>query len=175
MTSAVGTLSRGEQLTMDRGVVTMSADVREELPIAEENGDEAVWIITDRDGVRHEINGMFLGMGSTHRPYHKGHPDTAWAPRGVHCSTCRWTELRIFRGLDRRLFVIRCGASDVPGERDLVTVAEVEAPFELVESLAVLDRDSRMPSLPMPARRALSQAASHDAGIRDAYINSPVT
>jgi hypothetical protein len=175
MSGAVGTLSREDQLTMDRGVMTMSADVREELPIAEEHGDEAVWIILDRNGARHEIDGMFLGMGSSHRPYHKGHQGAEWAPPRVHCSTCRWTELRIFRSRDDRLYVVNCGASDVPGERDFITVTEVGAPFELVETLTVTDRGSDRPMLPMPARRALAQAASHDAGLRDAYINSPVT
>jgi hypothetical protein len=150
-------------------------DVREDLPVPDEHGETAVWIIKDRDGDVHRVEGTFLGMGSSHRPYHKGHPDTEWAPRRVHCSTCRWTELRLFKARDGQLVVVNCGASDVPGERDLVRVSRVETPFELVESLTTTDRTTQQTVLPMPARRALAQAASHDPEVRDAYINSPVT
>lgn len=151
------------------------SDIRHELPDADEHGDKATWVIADRDGAVHTIEGMFLGMGSSFRPEHKGHPDTDWAPRGTHCSTCRWTELRIFRSSDGRLYVVNCGASDVPEERDLVRVSFVETPFELVESLTTVDRRTRQTVLPMPARRALAAATSHDPQVRDAYINSPVT
>lgn len=150
-------------------------DVRQELPEPEDHGDEALWRIRDRDGKVHSIDGQFLGMGTTNRPHHKGHPGQPWAPKGVHCSTCRWTELRLFRGRDDVLYVVKCGASDVPGERDLVSVSQVDTPFELIESLTTTDRPSQRTTLPMPARRALAQAASHDADVRDAYINSPVT
>lgn len=149
--------------------------IRDDLPEAEEHGDEAVWVFPDRDGVEHRIDGMFLGMGSSHRPNHKGHPATQFAPRRVHCSTCRWTELRLFKGRDGMLYVVNCGASDVPGERDLIRVSAVRAPFELIESLTTTDRQTDRTVLPMPARRALAQAASHNDLIRDAYINSPVT
>jgi hypothetical protein len=150
-------------------------DIRHELPDADEHGDKATWVFADRDGTVHTIAGEFLGMGSSYRPEHKGHPDTEWAPRGVHCSTCRWTELRIFRADDRRLYVVNCGASDVTGERDLIKVSFTETPFELVESLTTTDRRTRQTVLPMPARRALAAAANHDPEVRDAYINSPVT
>lgn len=151
------------------------SDIRNELPEADEHGDRATWVFADRDGNVHTIKGTFLGMGSSHRPEHKGHPDTKWGPQGVHCSTCRWTETRIFRAEDTRLYVVNCGASDVPGERDLIRVSFVETPFELVESLTTVDRRTRTTVLPMPARRALAAATSHDAQVRDAYINSPVT
>lgn len=146
-----------------------------DLPVADEHGQSATWMITDRDGTVHRIEGTFLGMGTSYRPEHKGHPGERWAPVRTHCSTCRWTELRIFRGTDRRFYVVNCGASDVPNERDLVQVTEVETPFELVEALTSLDRRTQKTVLPMPARRALAMAASHDADARDAYVNSPVT
>ena len=150
-------------------------DIRHELPDADEHGDTATWIFKDRDGAEHTISGVFLGMGSSYRPEHKGHPGIEWAPRGVHCSTCRWTELRLFRAEGGRFYVVNCGASDVPDERDFVQVSSVEAPFALVESLTTSDRRTHRTVLPMPARRALAAAASHDPEIRDAYINSPVT
>lgn len=153
----------------------MHDDIRHELPDRDEHGDRATWIFKDRDGVEHVITGAFLGMGSTFRPEHKGHPGAEWAPQGVHCSTCRWTELRIFRDADTRLYVVKCGASDIPGERDLISVSAVDTPFELVESLTTVDRNTRRTVLPMPARRALAQASNHDSRVRDAYIHSPVT
>lgn len=174
MTTAVGTLSGGEHLTMDRGAVIMS-DVNSELPDALDHGMTADWAVVDRDGIRHEVSGTFLGIGSTHRPYHKNHPETEWAPKRVHCSTCRWTEIRLFRLDDGRFCVINCGASDVPGERDLIRVSYVDTAFEVVEFLTVTDRGTQNVSLPMPARRALAMSAGHDASVRDAYINSPVT
>jgi hypothetical protein len=152
----------------------MSTDVRDELPFPEEHGERAVWAIVDRDSRLHRIDGTFLGMGSSHRPEHKGHPGEPHAPRGTHCSTCRWTEIRLFE-TDHELFVVNCGASDVPGERDLVRVTSVATAFELVESLTAIDRRTQQSVLPMPARRALAQAASHSPRVRDAYINSPVT
>lgn len=174
MTTAVGTLPGREHLTMDRGVVTMT-DPHTQLPEAEDHGTVAVWLVEDRDGRRHKVTGAFLGLGSSHRPYHKGHPGTEWAPKRVHCSTCRWTEIRLFRAEDGQFCVVNCGASDVPGERDLITVSYIATAFEVVEFLTVTDRTSQHVSLPMPARRALAMAAGHDAAVRDAYINSPVT
>jgi hypothetical protein len=153
----------------------MEYEIRDGLPDPEENGQTATWIFQDRDGQYHRMSGVFLGIGSTHRPEHKGHPLVPWAPQGTHCSTCRWTELRIFRRADGRLAVVRCGVSEVPGERDLITVLTVDSGFELVEMLTTVDRTTRNTILPMPARRALAQASGHDARVRDAYINSPVT
>lgn len=151
------------------------SDIRHELPEADEHGMRADWVLTDRDGFEHRITGQFLGMGSSYRPDHKGHPATEWAPVRTHCSTCRWTEVRLFKSKDGGFCVVNCGASDVPDERDLIKVTVVEAPFELVEFLTTVDRRTHETVLPMPARRALAQAASHDRGLRDAYINSPVT
>jgi hypothetical protein len=146
----------------------------EGLPHPDEHGDRDTWDVTDRDGKHHLLRGLFLGMGSTYRPEHKNHPTTPSAPPRVHCSTCRWTELRLFLLADGKIAVVRCGASNVEGERDLVSVELVETPFELVESLVTKDRRTGQSSLPMPARRALAQAANHDASLRDAYIHSPV-
>lgn len=150
-------------------------DIRHELPEPEDHGDKATWIFQDRDDKQHTITGCFLGMGTSYRPEHKGHRGEEWAPQGVHCSTCRWTEVRLFRSEDTRLYVVNCGASDLPEERDLIKVSSVATPFELVEFLTTTDRRTQRTVLPMPARRALAMAAMHDPQVRDAYINSPVT
>jgi hypothetical protein len=149
--------------------------VYDELPLEDEAGRSGIWNIVDRDGRLNTVDGMFLGMGSSHRPEHKGHPGEQYAPRGVHCSTCRWTEIRIFQDTSGRFCIVNCGASDVAGERDLVRVSSVATAFELAESLMTVDRRTRQKNLPMPARRALAQAASYNDALRDAYINSPVT
>lgn len=152
-------------------------DVAEGLPYAEDHGTEGAWRILDRDGREILLKGRFLGMGTSHRPQHKGHRAGTWAPRGEHCSTCRWTEIRIFSRTDGGFYIVNCGASEVPGERDLVRVIEVGTPFEAVEKLANRDRSGsdRRPFLPVPARFALAQAAAYDESLRDAYINSPMT
>ena len=116
MSAVLGTLLRKDQSTMDRGAVIMT-DVRRELPEQDERGDSAVWEIRDRDGKLHTVSGAFLGIGSSHRPWHKGHPGEEWAPKRVHCSTCRWTEIRLFRLDDGTFLVVNSGMSDVPGER----------------------------------------------------------
>lgn len=174
MTAVAGTLPT-EQPTKGEPSTMSTTDVRDELPFAEEHGERATWLIIDRDSRPHRIEGVFLGMGSSHRPEHKGHPGQPHAPRGVHCSTCRWTEIRIFEADDGQLYLVNCGASDVPGERDLIRVSSVATPFELVESLTTPDRYTQKLTLPMPARRALAQAASHSPTLRDVYINSPLT
>lgn len=146
-----------------------------DLPGLEEHGRAGTWEITDQGGGKTLISGTFLGMGTSYRPEHKGHARGESAPRGTHCSTCRWTEIRLFRGESGLYYVVNCGASDVPGERDLIKAIPVSTAFEVVENLTSVDRHTRQATLTFPARRALAQAASHDAALRDAYINSPVT
>lgn len=156
----------------------MANSVQRELPDADDIGTSGTWVVTDRSGIEHRIAGTFLGMGTTYRPDHKNHHSSVSAPPGVHCSTCRWTELRLFRmraDVGGALFIVNCGASDVAGERDFIKVTQVDTAFELIEALTTADRQTRRTVLPMPARRALAQAASHDRDVRDAYINSPVT
>lgn len=149
--------------------------VSTDLPDLEEHGRTGTWEFTDQGGDKTLISGIFLGMGTSWRPEHKGHGRAEFAPRGTHCSTCRWTEIRIFRGESGLFYVVNCGASDVPGERDLIKVTPVSTAFEVVENLTSTDRQTRRAQLTFPARRALAQAASHDSSLRDAYINSPVT
>jgi hypothetical protein len=145
------------------------------LPSRDAIGKPGHWLITGRDSRSVRFSGLFLGLGSTHRPEHKGHDDEPFAPRLTHCSTCRWTEIRIFRDRDRSLYVIVSrGASAVPGETDRVAVREAESAFETVEALAVFDERLGRPVLHPHARRALAQAAQRDAGLRDAYTHSPL-
>lgn len=149
-------------------------DTYDSLPDPEDHGRDGDWTIIDQDGGETVIVGRFLGMGSSFRPQHKGHPTTDTAPRGVHCSTCRWTEIRIFSDATD-FYIVNCGVSDAAGERDLIRVTQASTAFELVETLTTRDRRTGQSVLTFPARRALAQAANHSARLRDAYINSPVT
>lgn len=151
------------------------AEAETDLPEMEENGRRGIWEIQSQDGSLTLITGRFLGMGSSYRPEHKNHPGTRYAPQGVHCSTCRWTETRLFQDYRGTFYVVRCGASDVEGEEDRIQVSAVSAPLEVVETLAVTDRTTQKPVLTPVARRALAQAAGNSPALRDAYLNSPVT
>ena len=175
MISSRGTLLQ-EYPTTDRGEISVPA-VETELPEAEQHGRYGIWDITDQRGVTTTITGTFLGIGTSHRPDHKGHLPGTSAPKGNHCSTCRWTEIRIFQGRSGVFYLVNCGASDVPGERDWIKVLPVATPFELVEALATLNRNARspLPVLTAPARQALAQAATHSPALEAVYISSPLT
>src|SRR5690242_4602090 len=66
------------------------------LPGRETVGKPGTWTITNEYGESVTINGELLGFASTQRPRHMNHPGTPYAPPRTHCSTCRWTEIRIF-------------------------------------------------------------------------------
>lgn len=172
MNAVTGTLLEGT-MTTDTGVGMSEAETY--LPEMEESGRRGVWEIEAQDGSLTLITGRFLGMGSSHRPEHKNHPGARYALPGVHCSTCRWTETRLFQDRNSVYYLVRCGASEVEGEEDRVQVTRITSPLEVVETMAVTDPATRRPVLPPVARRALAQAASHDGPLRDAYLNSPVT
>lgn len=146
------------------------------LPEADEAPLRGVWTVVGQDRRSHRIQGRFLGLGTTHRPEHKGHTDKPFAPQGVHCSTCRWTEIRLFRDEAEDAFVIvSIGASEVPGEKDLIRVTRCVTADETVEGLAVFDRRLGRPVLAPHARRALARAATYSSALREAYRTSPVT
>lgn len=128
--------------------------------------------------------GVLLSEASSHRPEHLAHRGQFAAPRET-CSTCRWTEVAIFKqtmapSLTPGNFVKsddyvihRVGRSIVPGESDRFTVDIVGSGFEVVEVLTTR-RDGREPFL-IPQHARILAAASHlDEGIREAYVNRAV-
>jgi hypothetical protein len=142
-------------------------------------GKAGTWTITDQHGQSITITGELLGMGSSFRPRHQNHPDTEFAPKGVHCSTCRWTELRIFavdseEGNPEPLpyLVVKRGASTIPEERDFIEWEGLVTGDEVLEKLTT--RRGMDAFLTAPASRAASQAASFDPGMRDAWQNRAV-
>jgi hypothetical protein len=147
-----------------------------QLPGEDDAGTEGVWTFTDQYNETFTVTGTFLGVGSSHRPRHKGHEAGTFIPRREHCSTCRWTEIRIFveAGERTRYAVVNRGVSIVPGERELVTCERFTTGFSVVEGVTTrkTQRDgSQVVALTLPAARALAQAAAHDESIRDAYVN----
>lgn len=147
------------------------------LPGREAVGRPGTWTITDQYGASITITGELLGIGSSWRPRHQNHQGTEFAPPRTHCSTCRWTEIRIFavdeddRSLGRYL-VVKRGASVVPGEQDFVEWDWQIAGHEVLSKLTT--RRGTDAFLTAPADRALAQAAENDSGMRDAYINRVV-
>jgi hypothetical protein len=149
------------------------------LPGLDSVGKEGTWTITDQHGQSVTITGAFLGLGSSYRPRHQNHPDAEFAPRRVHCSTCRWTEIRIFavdseEGNPGALpyLVVKRGASAVPGEKDFIEWEGLITGDEVLEKLTT--RRGTDAFLTSPASRAASQAAAFDPGMRDAWQNRAV-
>lgn len=149
------------------------------LPGLESVGKPGTWTIQDQHGQSVTITGEMLGLGSSFRPRHQNHPDTEFAPPRTHCSTCRWTEIRIFavdseEGNPAPLpyLVVKRGASAVPGEKDFIEWEGLITGDEVLEKLTT--RRGSQTSLTAPASRALSQAAAFDGGMRDAWQNRAV-
>jgi len=149
------------------------------LPGLESVGKPGTWTIHDQHGQSVTITGDMLGLGSSFRPYHQNHPDSDYAPQRTHCSTCRWTEIRIFavdseEGNPAPLpyLVVKRGASAVPGEKDFIEWEGLVTGDEVLEKLTTRRGDKA--SLTMPASRALSQAASFDPQMRDAWQHRAV-
>jgi hypothetical protein len=149
------------------------------LPGLESVGKSGTWTIADQHGKKITITGELLGLGSSQRPRHQNHPDTDYAPRRVHCSTCRWTEIRIF-AVDSQednpsplpYLVVKRGASAVPGEKDFIEWEGLITGDEVLELLTT--RRGTDAFLTAPASRACSQAAAFDPGMRDAWQNRAV-
>lgn len=163
-----------EHVTTDDGGTLMTETLRT-LPDSDEAPLRGAWNIQPQSGSMVRLEGRFLGMGTTHRPEHKNHPAKPFAPQGVHCSTCRWTEIRLFADNEGSFWVVSVGASEVPGERDLIRLTRCSTADEVIETLAVFDRRLGKTVLAPHARRALARSASYSASLREAYRNSPVT
>lgn len=141
-------------------------------------GRDGHWVFTDRRGRETRWTGTFLGMGTSFKTDHMHHDDKPFAGHGQGCSRCRWIEIRLFReqeaGGFARYLVVRRGVSVVPGETDRITCTEVDGPFQAVETVTSRPEDGTVPFMIRPAAFMLAQAAQHDTGIRDAYVNRAV-
>jgi hypothetical protein len=147
------------------------------LPGRADVGKAGTWKITDQYEQSVTITGELLGLGTSFRPRHQNHPNTEYAPPRTHCSSCRWTEIRIFavdqddKALGQYL-VVKRGASIIPTEQDFVEWEWLVAAHEVLELLTT--RRGSDAFLTAPASRAASQAAEFDSGMRDAWLNRAV-
>lgn len=141
-----------------------------DLPGQHQVGKPGLWAFTNRYGDATRISGELVGMGSSHRPRHNHYAGTPAKP-GVHCSTCRWTEIRIFRSTDDgdpgEYLVVYRGASIVPDEVDLIEFEWLLTAHEVMAKLTTTRGSDSW--LTPPARRAAAQSAEFDGGMRDAY------
>lgn len=144
------------------------------LPSTADLGERRDWVLpTGRDGTV-ELDGVFLGMGSSQKAEHRAH-DGRYAGSNVKCQACRWFELRIFRATDDGHYLLHfAGRSRVPGEQQLCRHEEVLTHFEVVEALTTRHASDSGPAsafLTFPVARAIAQAAALDEDLRDAFIN----
>lgn len=138
------------------------------LPVFTQAGVSGTWEFTDRHGSAVRLEGDFLGMGSSHRPYHK-HTFPPYADQGQHCSTCRWMEIRVFQEAENgRYLVLQRGASIVPGEEDIITFGWAEDGPAVISAMSSWDKDGRA-FFTFVARRALETASALDDGLDRAY------
>lgn len=139
------------------------------LPAFHEAGNPGSWTFTDRHGSVADLEGDFLGMGSSHRPYHK-HVFPPYAEPKQHCSTCRWMEVRVFQeaAAPQRYLIVKSGQSIVPGEETITTFGWADSGALVVEALTDWD-DAGRASFSFISRRALEQASRYDDAIHDAY------
>lgn len=149
------------------------------LPDWKSVGKDGTWTIADHHGNELTVTGALLGIGSSFRPRHQNHPNTEFAPPRTHCSTCRWTEIRIFAvdeavGEEARgqYLVVKRGASVVPGEKDLIEWDWQITGHELLNSLTT--RRGTDAFLTAPSSRALAQAADFDPGVHEAWTKRAV-
>ena len=137
------------------------------LPPFTEAGQPGTWELTDKHGSVVRLEGDFLGMGSSHRPFHK-HSFPPHAERGQHCSTCRWMEIRVFQGKDGRYLIVQTGRSEVPQETDITTFGWAENGPAVVAALASWGDDGRA-HFTFVSKRALETASDYDEDIETAY------
>lgn len=70
------------------------------LPQGRDAGTRATWTLPvgREDEDRLEVEGTFLGVGSTHRDRHPHRPLTEYVSASDEkCAACRWFEIRLFR------------------------------------------------------------------------------
>lgn len=132
---------------------------------------------------QYEFAGALLAWGSSESGDHRDHPNSDYAPKGVKCSACRWLEVELYRkfsssanddgGQGNTYVVVTRGPSIVPDERDYEKITFTESAYEVVEVLTVRKtRGTQSTFLPPQHARALAQAAAHDEGLKDAYLQA---
>lgn len=138
------------------------------LPNKEAVGTKGDWVLPSDEQPDLETTGRFLGWSTSRSTKHTH--DWAW------CSACRWSEFRVFSQDSGGYVIHYSGMSDKPGETTRRRYLEAVAAHEVVEIMTTrrTKGDRRDVFLSAPAARVLSQAASFDTAIRDAFENRAV-
>lgn len=136
---------------------------RWELPV--DVDDETEEIVT--------IEGVFIGMGTSHTGFHRHHRGN-YAAKNERCGACRWFETRLFKLTDGDYVLYHVGATIVPGELVFHRMGRARSAYEVVEMYTDRARDGTV-TMTKPAARALSQGAGFDAALRDAYVDRAVS
>ena len=160
-------------------------------PVGLERYDEKTGEVVERV----EFEGRIIGSATSEHDKHYGHPGTAYAPKRIKCSACRWLEVTLY--LRRTVtdqpshdalryrydyVIYTLGASNVPHEIDFIRLHQTDSAFEVVELLTVRRTKRNAATgesftdafLPPQHARALAQAATIDEDIREAYVNRAV-
>lgn len=148
----------------------MSTPPADVLPDKDEPGAHGTWKVTDRNGTTAEFEADFLGFGTSFRPSHN-HVFPPHAPKGAHCSTCRWSETWIFQeghnDPSGRYVVISFGPSVVPGEVNFITFGYADNVRELFEVLTLQPNGKHV--LTPPVTRALDTASAYSEEIDEMF------
>lgn len=132
-------------------------------------------LIPGKDGDQ-RVDGKLIGSADSSRTHHN-HPgefvgeDPTTGRRG-HCSTCRFTEVRIFK-TDMGYAVATMGHTIVPGEVTFSHLRYMKSPHEVIETLTTRN-PGKEPYLSRSAARALAQAANEDQALENAYVDRAV-
>lgn len=116
------------------------------------------------------FDGRLLGTASSFRTGHTH--ESKYAPVGQRCSACRWFEVKIFATDDGEYVVEMTGKTEVEGERTRHRAEITSSAYWVVEMLTQRENERRF--IPLVSRKALAEAAAHDSGIENAYVNQVV-
>jgi hypothetical protein len=139
------------------------------LPGHDRLGQTGTWLISHEDGEL-EVEGRFVGFGSSHSPYHTQHSADRFAEVGAKCQACRWLEIRIYD--DGEEFTVSyVGVSSVPGETQRAWFMRATSEDDLVDLLSGDGRSGRFFS--KPARLVIESARKVMPEIGEAYVEHP--
>ena len=138
------------------------------MPNKEDVGSRGTWELLSTAQPPRTVVGRFIGWSTSHSSRHTH--EWAW------CSACRWSDFRIFAPDSGGYVIHYTGISDKPGETTRYRYEDAVTAHEVVEILTTRRRREgrREVFLSAPAARLLSQAASLDDAMRDAFENRAV-
>lgn len=141
------------------------------------------WELTQYGNPYH-LTAERIGNSSSRRTSHNHRDDEPYDPNsrtpGANhkpCTACFWTEVRIFRthgdGHRAKYVVYTAGGTSIPGAQTFSRLTWTDAHHEVLEIL-VDRRTGQAPTMTATAARALSQAASVDDKIEQAWVNRAI-